>query len=470
MSNNFDDSLRRKWEEKHFPVDDQHRKDMITLIEANRRRRIGVFWWLGGLFLTAAIGGMLFFGLKESRTAAISQPASGVEYKSSPLAQSANTISTDVNQEPAGIKNQLAENPGKPIEKSKAEKRENSSFAPETHRDQKVITKKANVKNKPNSNNTFKRNNIDKKYSNKNKPNSVPVSEKTKVFANAPNASQTDEIRINNPSPLVISDVVAVTILPDDAVIDQATMQPVVKKVKLPAQLESIFFSEIVNESRNSISVQPSSKFHSINLFAEVGTGYIPGKLNEYLSGWTYAAGGGLGYKVGSNTSILVSAGYLLQNKGFEFERTSAVVQTDFGIRSDFNVLHPDKLHFVYSNIGFQYILKRNLFSIFAGMQWLYGAQGTIVVKSVNQFAQDAEISRYSWLSTNGMRHLLLNAEASYGYRITPRLSVNAGLKYAFSSIDQRDPTLSSEGYYWKGRYGSFAPSLNFKYHVYGKR
>src|SRR5688572_5488678 len=48
MKDNFDDILKKKWEHFHFEVDDQHRKDMIQLLDQSKRRRTGLFWWLSG--------------------------------------------------------------------------------------------------------------------------------------------------------------------------------------------------------------------------------------------------------------------------------------------------------------------------------------------------------------------------------------------------------------------------------------
>src|SRR5688572_7290214 len=49
MKNNFDDILKKKWEEFQFPVDEDHRRDMIHLLDQNNRRRTGFPWWIGGL-------------------------------------------------------------------------------------------------------------------------------------------------------------------------------------------------------------------------------------------------------------------------------------------------------------------------------------------------------------------------------------------------------------------------------------
>src|SRR5687768_8526 len=49
MKNSFDEILKKKWENIQFPVDDDHRNEMITLLDQHNRRRTGLFWWFGGL-------------------------------------------------------------------------------------------------------------------------------------------------------------------------------------------------------------------------------------------------------------------------------------------------------------------------------------------------------------------------------------------------------------------------------------
>jgi len=205
-------------------------------------------------------------------------------------------------------------------------------------------------------------------------------------------------------------------------------------------------------------------------LFTEIGEGFIQGLKNKYNSGWDFNAGGGIAYKLGNRTNLLFSAGYMLQNGGFDFERTSTVIQPGFGERSNFNTLTPDKLHFIYSRLGLQYELGRNLFSLNGGLQWLYGAQGTIVIHTADQLTGQAASSAYGWLKTDGMQHFLWSGEVSYGYRVTPRINVNAGMKYYFSSIHVQDASLKDEGYYWNGYFPTLIPSVGINYHIYGNR
>src|SRR4030095_4717921 len=104
------------------------------------------------------------------------------------------------------------------------------------------------------------------------------------------------------------------------------------------------------------------------------------------------------------------------------------------------------------------------------GMQYLYGAEGMIEVNSVDQFTGGSHVSQYGWVSTNGMNRFLWNAEALYGYRVTPRMSLRAGVKYNFSTIKKEDQALTDEGYSWHGAFSSFSPSFIINYHLYGNR
>src|SRR5687768_10779848 len=49
MKNSFDEILKKKWENIQFPIDDDHRNEMITLLDQQNRRRTGLFWWFGGI-------------------------------------------------------------------------------------------------------------------------------------------------------------------------------------------------------------------------------------------------------------------------------------------------------------------------------------------------------------------------------------------------------------------------------------
>ena len=157
----------------------------------------------------------------------------------------------------------------------------------------------------------------------------------------------------------------------------------------------------------------------------------------------------------------------MLQNGGFDFERTSTVHTNDFGARSNFNSLSPDKLHFVYARLGVHHNIRRHLLSIYGGVQYLYGAQGNITVMSQDAITGLSESSGYGWLKLDGMQRYLWNASVQYGYRLTPKLSINTGLKYYVSNIKADDPELQSKGYYWNGRMAQLNPFLTLNYQLY---
>lgn len=465
MSNSFDDQLRKKWEEIHFPVDDQHRNEMLQLLETNRRKK-GIFWWFGGLAIAVVIGSGLLYLNNENKIQAPESPA--------PVAPAKNT--SDLAQMPKAITETDKVN-------SSELKSEKSNKIIESPSSAGVVLNKISDK-KPSvarSSNSFK--NVGKKtFTEEVKTSGVnqniitshkqnpKVSNKENVFATAPNVTNNEVIIIPNTSPSIVSKAVGVTVIPDDVEFMPADA-PEHHYTYYPVPLESIFFSEVTEQSSLAFGIKPAfSNSHAFNLFAEAGAGYIPGLKNEYTAGWNFNLGGGVGYNAGAKTSILFSAGYLLQNGGFNFERTSTITQQGFGIRSNFNTLQPDKLHFIYTRLGFQYELKRNIFSIHAGVQYLYGAQGTIVVRTVDQFSSIPDSAHYAWLSTHGMNRFLFNSEVLYGYRISPRIIARAGLKYYFTSIDREDPALTAEGYSWQGKFSSFTPSFTINYVFYGKR
>ena len=74
MKDNFDDILRRKLEEQHFPVDDTHRQEMIELLNGKKRRGILPLWWLGSLVIVASLAGYFFVSEQESL-----QPANPIQ-------------------------------------------------------------------------------------------------------------------------------------------------------------------------------------------------------------------------------------------------------------------------------------------------------------------------------------------------------------------------------------------------------
>ncbi len=458
MSNNFDDLLREKWEEKHFPVDPDHRHEMIDLLEKNSRRKVGFFWWMGGLLMAVSVMSAVFY-LNQSHSTPVNlnhTPGNSTTPNNN-IAQIEKSTGNEMNNDAT-----TANEAGKINSIKKENHQINSLTKAPSSISQKNQTKSGNSNSKKSSNHpssTHSNKNIDASTHNGN------------IFPAAPNVNNSEAIVIPQHSPVYISEAISVVVEPDDAVIETQEPVNVQRNTSVTQPVNSLMISDVDYNHADIIgAITHSSSYHSIRLFGETGAGFIPSKNNEYSAGWTFNLGGGLSYKMGTNTSLLFSMGYLFQDGGFDFEKTSAVQSPAFGVRSNFNVLHPDKLHFVYSKFGMQYEMKRHLISAYGGLQYLYGAQGTIVVKTVDQFTGIKEIPQYSWLSTDGMRHFLWNIEVLYGYRITPRMTLRAGVKYHFSSIDIKDSTLSDEGYTWNGHYSSFTPSFIINYHLYGNR
>ena len=117
-----------------------------------------------------------------------------------------------------------------------------------------------------------------------------------------------------------------------------------------------------------------------------------------------------------------------------------------------------------------QYRLHRHLFGAHGGMQYLYGAQGTIVTQVQDQFvAGTSESSTYGWVKTDGLRQLHWTADISYGYQLTPRLVATAGTDFYFSTITETDAALAADGYYWDGAFASLHPFITLNYLIYGR-
>ena len=71
MKEEFDDILKRKWEEQHFPVDEGHREDMIALLDGKKRRKMIPIWWLGGLGMAAIFAGYFLTKQGDRNTSAL---------------------------------------------------------------------------------------------------------------------------------------------------------------------------------------------------------------------------------------------------------------------------------------------------------------------------------------------------------------------------------------------------------------
>jgi hypothetical protein len=439
MKNNFDDLIREKWEEKQFPVDEQHRQDMLELLESNGRRKTVVFWWIGGLAVTLMIVASLMYLNRNDTTTNPSVPMpSNSQQQTDSFTQNSEESNNETNTGIASATN-------------------TNKVEEYTSKNETPARNKSTVSSNKN------------KGSNKSHTSKSDTGE---LFPSARNTGKEGDIFIKHESPVAVSKAVAVTIYPES---EEVIPSEIITTQRITAYTQPLEPLDLLGVFKSQFgfpgNIQPSSSnYHAVRLFAEAGGGYIPSSKQEYSSGWNLLAGAGLSYHIGSKSALIFSAGYLFQKEGFEFQRTSTVSQPNFGTRSNFNTLTPDKLHFIYSKLGVQYELKRHIFSINGGMQYLYGAEGMIEVNSVDQFTGGSHVSQYGWVSTNGMNRFLWNAEALYGYRVTPRMSLRAGVKYNFSTIKKEDQALTDEGYSWHGAYSSFSPSFIINYHLYGNR
>lgn len=159
-----------------------------------------------------------------------------------------------------------------------------------------------------------------------------------------------------------------------------------------------------------------------------------------------------------------------MQDGGFEFTRTSVVNQVGFGLRSEFNELRPDRLHYVYSKIGVMYRMHRHALNMHVGANYLYGAQGTITVHTQDQVTGEDNIeTNKAWLNTDGLRSVNVWGDVSYGYLVFPGLYLQGGVAIHPSSITVESEALSSEGYYWDGKTSTLQPFITLNYLLHGK-
>ena len=167
---------------------------------------------------------------------------------------------------------------------------------------------------------------------------------------------------------------------------------------------------------------------------------------------------------------LQLTGGYMMQDGGFDFERTSTVNTLDFGVRSQFNSLQPDRLHFVYGKFGAAYRFHKSSLYTHMGVQWLYGAQGNITIQQQSQVPPgNQETTNYTWLSTDGLRKTLWWSDVAYGYMIVPRLNIQAGATFYWSSLTESDARLQAEGYYWNGKSATVQPFITLNYLLHAK-
>ena len=476
MKENFDDILKRKWEEQHFPVDEQHRADMIALLDGQKRRRIVPFWWLGGLGLAAIVAGYFMLAQQEAPSPEGQQESGSLDMQSSSITEintgSSNTKETN---DPA--------NDG--IDKS-ATDRDIDAIAPSAvNTDQATNTNKQTKAIAPSTPKSKQVKEIAKPIQPNQQEQSlskpvIPITQTTDQPASAPAAIGTapdGTFRVDDTaarSYQIVSKAASVTV--EDPEADIMPYIPPKPGSRSRVNVNEIDLLELSGIHYTSTytpdQITPQTSYnHFIYLFGEAGAGIVLASKPDYSAGWKLRAGAGLGYTLSPKVQLTWAAGYLLQAGGFDFQRTSTVNQPGFGTRSSFNSLTPDKLHFVYTRLGAQYRSHRSVFGAHGGIQYLYGAQGDIVVQTHDQFASAvSETASYDWVKTDGLRKLHWTADVSYGYQLTPRLMASIGTDIYFSSFTVADAALAQDGYYWDGAYAALHPFVTLNYIFYGSK
>ena len=478
MKENFDDILKRKWEEQHFPVDEQHRADMIALLDGQKRRRIVPFWWLGGLGLAAIFAGYFMLSQQAPPSPEGQEQSGSLDMKSAGNTEISTgfSLNTEAN-EPAN----------RVIEKSTIDNGNNTIVPAAVNTDQATNTN-TNKQAKAIAPSTPKSKQV-KEIAKPVQPNQpeqaaskpvIPITQATEqpvsvpaVIGTAPDGTfRVDDAAAR--SYQIVSKAASVTV--EDP---EADIMPYIPPK--PGSRASVNVNEIDLLELSGIhyaadytpgQIKPQTSFnHMVYLFGEAGAGIILASKPDYSTGWKLRAGAGLGYTLSPKVQLTWAAGYLLQAGGFDFQRTSTVTQPGFGTRSSFNSLTPDKLHFVYTRLGAQYRLHRSVFGAHGGIQYLYGAQGDIVVQTHDQFASAvSETASYDWVKTDGLRKLHWTADVSYGYQLTPRLVASVGTDIYFSSFTVSDAALTQDGYYWDGAYAALHPFVTLNYIFYGSK
>jgi hypothetical protein len=485
MKENFDDILKRKWEQKQFPVDEGHRAQMLELLDKKERRRMFPLWWLGSLVVVTALSAYFFFYQTESSGS--NSPALANEKQVLSVEKRTDQGAGQIPQGQAALDQPVPNPPSNEV----------SSPSSSTHETSIPAEQKALTNINPNT-----------KVSGSDSPATASKSSTSSV-SNQTSGKSTNTNQTLSQSGSTIPSGQPVKATPDQAsavaVTTNSTMtSPSGNKPSIAetSTSETSGTTEVTTielrasdvDARTPVQIGPLEMLTTVSLsyvstvspppvvpdvkpdrylsiFGEAGTGLILASQPDFTTGWKLRAGAGLTYTLQPRMQLNWSAGYLFQSGGFDFQRSSTVHQASFGARSSFNTLTPDRLHYVYTRIGGLYRFKRHFLSLHGGVQYLYGAQGEIVTQTVDQFAPGVTSqSEYSWLVTDGLQRWQWNADVAYGFQLTPGLALSAGTDIFFSSLTRKDEALSQDGYYWEGAYSPVHPFITLNYQIHALR
>ncbi len=464
MKENFDDIIRRRWEERNFPLDEADRQAMARLLEGDKKRRGFFFWWLGAL----VVSGLIAFGIW---TAGANHVKADPEAKAKEKVAESD-IATLQKDPPQSVLHDEGESSATSDNPNKTALSENQIITKKNN--QRSISKKA-AKSTTTIHQSKNGNRMDPANAELKKEN------KADAFASAPEFAPAAEnkipengfrVELEQPNQAsILSQQAAITVFPDSIEYDPWTNaiyhNGTVRSLNKTKPLEPLDISEVENMAKPSPgNIEPHTKMtHPVYFLLETGLGLVLASPPYYDGGIKFNVGGGFGMRVMPRLHLQLTGGYLMQDGGFHFERTSTVNTLSFGLRSQFNSLQPDRLHFIYGKIGAAYRFQRSTLDAHLGVQWLYGSQGNITVQQKNQVPPGyTEESTYAWLNTDGLRKTLWWSDVSYGYMILPKLYVHGGVSFYFSSLTQSDPGLKEEGYYWNGKTAQVQPFVTLNY------
>jgi hypothetical protein len=493
MKENFDDIIRRRWEEQHFPVDDAHRQEMERLLEGDKRRRGFMFWWIGGLAVTMLIGyGVWRYNAPQadvkSRTENTETAAKELANNETPnVPLSAGAEATQRRSQGAGGRE------AKEIASTHVanEKDNQSSFSNSDQSISKIkIPHKENLNHKSTSHRLprVKSTANTEQILHKNEKPIYPLSagaeatQRTSQGARGELSTPKGElpndkipvegykVELENPNQVsILSKEAAIQVFPDSIEYDPWTNaiyhNGTVRSLNKTMPLDALAIQEVESIKKNAPgAITPHTKMtHPVYYIAETGLGFVLASQPNYDGGIKFNVGGGLGMKLIPRVHLQLTGGYLMQDGGFHFERTSTVNTLSFGVRSQFNSLQPDRLHFVYAKLGAAYRFQRSTLDVHMGVQWLYGAQGNITIQQQSQFPPvTPEVTQYAWLSTQGLRKTQWWSDVSYGYMLLPKLYLHGGVTFYYTSLTESN--VPQDGYDWNGKTASVQPFITLNY------
>jgi hypothetical protein len=477
MKENFDDILKRRWEERQFPVDDIHREEMAKLLERDKKRRGIIFWWVGSMAVIMIAGYFIWMNANpkgevkaEVKSEVKNEVKSDADVKSEvrtdePLTETSRDKSVGSNSASSSMVNTKGNASTADVKSSHVEK-QNTVKGKNTHsspaKGTKTKAKDPITVNESKSSSKHKHDEVVKTNTTQQKAEEIGDSKE------AP--AEGYKVELENPNQAtILSKEAAIRVFPDSLEYDPWTnaiyRDGTVRSLNITRPVDDLEISEVESLSKHVPgNITPHTKVtHPLYFIAETGIGLVLASKPYYDGGIKFNVGGGLGIKLMPKIHLQLTGGYQMQDGGFDFQKTSTINTLGFGVRSQFNTLQPDRLHFVYGKLGAAYRFNRSTINSHFGVQWLYGSQGNITRQEQNQVppSQD-QTTKYAWLNTDGLRKTQWWWDVSYGYMLFPKFYLHGGASYYFTSLTETD--VPENNYTWKGKTAKVQPFVTINY------